>query len=91
VRAAQAAATGQHFLRSARLASSIVRDAEVPSGALVLDIGAGFGRLTGPLLDGGARVVALEQNTQRARADDRWEAGHPLRLGWHPEHCLVLR
>jgi spermidine/putrescine transport system ATP-binding protein len=23
-------------------------------------------------LEGGARVVALEQNTQRARADDRW-------------------
>jgi spermidine/putrescine transport system ATP-binding protein len=42
-------------------------------------------------LGGGARLVALEQNTYRARADDRWEEGHRLRLGWHPEHCLVLR
>jgi spermidine/putrescine transport system ATP-binding protein len=42
-------------------------------------------------LEGGARVVALEQNTQRARADDRWELGDAVRVGWHPEHSLVLR
>jgi spermidine/putrescine transport system ATP-binding protein len=42
-------------------------------------------------LGGDARLVALEQNTYRARADDRWEEGHRLRIGWHPEHCLVLR
>ncbi len=41
-------------------------------------------------LGGEARLVALEQNTYRARADDRWEEGQRLRLGWHPEHCLVL-
>jgi spermidine/putrescine transport system ATP-binding protein len=37
------------------------------------------------------RVVALEQNTARSRADDRWEIGHRVRLGWHPEHARVLR
>ena len=37
------------------------------------------------------RVVALEQNTARSRADDRWEIGHRVKLGWHPEHALVLR
>ena len=42
-------------------------------------------------LDEGARLVALEQNTSRARADDRWELGDRVRLGWRPEHCLVLR
>jgi spermidine/putrescine transport system ATP-binding protein len=42
-------------------------------------------------LDGGARVVALEQNTQRARADDRWELGDAVSVAWHPEHSLVLR
>ena len=42
-------------------------------------------------LEGGARVVALEQNTERARADDRWELGHRVTLGWLPEHSLVLR
>jgi spermidine/putrescine transport system ATP-binding protein len=42
-------------------------------------------------LEGGARIVALEQNTERARADDRWEIGHRVTVGWLPEHSLVLR
>jgi spermidine/putrescine transport system ATP-binding protein len=39
----------------------------------------------------GVRLVALEQNVARARSDDRWEIGERVRLGWHPEHALVLR
>ena len=39
----------------------------------------------------GARLVALEQNTARARAEDRWELGDRVRVGWHPEHGQVLR
>ena len=39
----------------------------------------------------GVRLVALEQNTARARSDDRWEIGDRVRLGWHPEHALELR
>ncbi len=39
----------------------------------------------------GARLVALEQNTARARSDDRWELGDCVRVGWHPEHGQVLR
>ena len=42
-------------------------------------------------LGDGARLVALEQNTYRARSDDRWEPGNEVKIGWHPEHCLVLR
>ena len=42
-------------------------------------------------LEGGARIVALEQNTERARSDDRWELGMPVTVGWLPEHSLVLR
>jgi spermidine/putrescine transport system ATP-binding protein len=37
------------------------------------------------------RLVALEQNTARARADDRSLIGDEIRFGWHPEHALVLR
>jgi len=37
------------------------------------------------------RVISLEQNTDRSRADDRWEIGERIKLGWHPEHALVLR
>jgi spermidine/putrescine transport system ATP-binding protein len=39
----------------------------------------------------GLRLVALEQNAARQRADDRWEIGQRVGLGWHPEHALVLR
>jgi spermidine/putrescine transport system ATP-binding protein len=42
-------------------------------------------------LSDGVRMVALEQNTHRARDDYRWEIGDRLRLSWHPEHSLVLR
>ncbi len=42
-------------------------------------------------LEGGARIVALEQNTERARDDDRWELGHAVTVAWLPEHSLVLR
>jgi 23S rRNA (adenine-N6)-dimethyltransferase len=48
-----------------------VRDAGVPPGALVLDIGAGFGRLTGPLLASGARVIAVELDPKLARSLQR--------------------
>jgi spermidine/putrescine transport system ATP-binding protein len=42
-------------------------------------------------LSPGVRLVALEQNAARQRADDRWEIGQRVRLNWHPEHALVLR
>jgi spermidine/putrescine transport system ATP-binding protein len=42
-------------------------------------------------LSPGVRLVALEQNTARARSDDRWEIGERVTVGWHPEHALVLR
>ena len=38
-----------------------------------------------------SRLVALEQNTARARSDDRWELGDRVRVGWRPEHGQVLR
>jgi spermidine/putrescine transport system ATP-binding protein len=42
-------------------------------------------------LAGGVRIIALEQNTDRARADDRWEIGEHVTVAWRPEHSLVLR
>ena len=42
-------------------------------------------------LGDGAHLVALEQATYTASADDRWEEGMRVKLGWHPENCLVLR
>jgi spermidine/putrescine transport system ATP-binding protein len=39
----------------------------------------------------GMRLMALEQNWVRARSDDRWEISNRVKLGWRPEHALVLR
>ncbi len=41
-------------------------------------------------LASGARLVALEQATYRVQADDQWKIGQQVRVGWHPEHCMVL-
>lgn len=57
---------GWHQL-DARWAQRLVADADVAAGATVLDIGAGLGALTAPLLEAGARVVAVEAHPQRAR------------------------
>jgi 23S rRNA (adenine-N6)-dimethyltransferase len=60
--------TGRHFLRSARLAAEIVAEAGVRPDELVVEIGAGFGRLTAPLQRAGARVVAVELDPGLAAA-----------------------
>ncbi|MGH9213525.1 MAG: rRNA adenine N-6-methyltransferase family protein [Acidimicrobiales bacterium] len=57
---------GFHQL-SAAIATRIVADAEVQPGELVLDVGAGEGALTGPLVAAGAQVVAIELHHGRLR------------------------
>ena len=47
-------------------AEQLVTDAEVRPGDLVVDVGAGRGALTGPLVDAGARVIAVELHPGRA-------------------------
>jgi 23S rRNA (adenine-N6)-dimethyltransferase len=63
----------QHFLRTAQLAAELVRDAEVAPGDLVLEIGAGRGRLTEELARVAGRVIAIEIDPVLARAlQGRW-------------------
>lgn len=38
----------------------------------------------------GVDISALEQNTDRARREDRWRNGETVTIGWHPQHSLVL-
>ncbi|MGD9796603.1 MAG: rRNA adenine N-6-methyltransferase family protein [Acidimicrobiia bacterium] len=59
-------------------ASRLVRRAGVAPGDLVLDIGAGRGAITRPLLDAGARVVAIELHEGRARSLRTELAGRDL-------------
>jgi len=49
-------------------ADRLVADSGVRQGDLVLDIGAGDGALTAPLLERGARVIAVELHPGRAAA-----------------------
>ena len=55
-------AAGQHFLRSRRLVASLVDEAGVACGELVLDIGAGRGIIAAELAARNAVVVALESD-----------------------------
>lgn len=41
-------------------------------------------------LDNGSRLVALEQATYRMRAEEQWQVGQRVKLGWHPDYCMVL-
>lgn len=49
------------MLRSTHFIDAVVDSADVGADALVLDLGAGPGTLTGPLAQTGARVVAIER------------------------------
>jgi 16S rRNA (adenine1518-N6/adenine1519-N6)-dimethyltransferase len=54
---------GQHFLTSEKALRQMVVAGEVVAGDTVLEIGPGKGALTRHLLDAGARVVAVEMDT----------------------------
>jgi 23S rRNA (adenine-N6)-dimethyltransferase len=54
-----------------------VADAGIKPGDLVLDVGAGRGALTAPLVEAGARVVAIELHPRRA-AELRSRFGHRI-------------
>lgn len=55
-------------------------DAGIRAGDLVLDIGAGQGALTEPLLSAGAYVVAVELHPGRAEQLRRQFAGAPVKV-----------
>jgi len=57
---------GMHRLDS-RWAERLIDNAGISSGDLVLDVGAGTGALTRPLVNRGARVIAFELHPTRAQ------------------------
>lgn len=88
---------GWHQLRPSA-ARRLVADAQLPRHALVLDVGAGHGAITRPLIDAGARVVAIELHPRRARElEDRFAGAativradaSDLRLPRRPFHVVA--
>jgi 23S rRNA (adenine-N6)-dimethyltransferase len=69
-------ASGQHFLRSSRVAAELVAAAAIGEGDLVVEIGSGFGRLTTPLAMTAGRVWAVEIDPVLAAGLRRRFAGH---------------
>jgi 23S rRNA (adenine-N6)-dimethyltransferase len=65
-RRSASAPRSQHFLASARLAAEIVTAAGVSKDDLVLEFGAGYGRLTEQLAARASRVIAVELDTRLA-------------------------
>ena len=57
---------GQNFLHDQNLARWIVQQAELSAVDFVVEIGPGLGALTGPVLDTGARVLAIEKDGRLA-------------------------
>ena len=53
---------GQHFLNSPHVLGQIISAAQIKRGEVVLEIGPGTGILTRPLIDAGAKVVAVEKD-----------------------------
>ena len=88
---------GWHWLEP-HWAERLVAASPVGRGDVVLDVGAGLGALTAPLLDTGARVIAVEVHPERARhLRDRFgrtlvvveaDAGD-LRLPRRPYHVVA--
>ena len=67
-------ARSQHFLRTRTLAAELVRDACVGPDDLVVDLGAGSGRLTAELARAAREVIAVELDTRwAAYLRGRWE------------------
>ena len=69
---------GAHFLTDRRLIGQLVRASGVGQGDLVFDLGAGYGALTAPLADTGARVIAVELDPALAARLRRRFADQPI-------------
>jgi 23S rRNA (adenine-N6)-dimethyltransferase len=79
VSAGQGTRWGYHQLRPSQ-ARRLVRESGVGPGDLVVDLGAGTGRITAPLLTTGAQVIAVELHPRRAAVLERRFAGTGCRV-----------
>ncbi len=79
----RSSARGQHYLADRRLAAQLASAAELTADDLVVEVGAGFGRLTGELASRAGRVLAIE-------ADPRTAAQLASRFRDHAQVAVVV-
>jgi 16S rRNA (adenine1518-N6/adenine1519-N6)-dimethyltransferase len=70
---------GQNFLLDENMLRAIVRDAELPEDASVIEVGAGCGFLTVHLARSGADVTSIEIDPRLLAIARRWLAGERVR------------
>ena len=68
---------GQHFLRDREVLEKIAAALPIESGSVVIEMGAGHGALTKPLLARGARVIAIEIDPRLVTSLGEKFAGSP--------------
>jgi 23S rRNA (adenine-N6)-dimethyltransferase len=74
-------ARSQHFLAGRRLAAELAQAADLQAGDLVVEFGAGYGRLTVELASRAGRVVAVEIDERLAsRLEARFETDEAVRV-----------
>lgn len=83
---------GQNFLHDGNILRKIVEAGGVRGGEKVLEIGPGMGALTGPLLDSGASVHAIEKDSRLVEflQEDRLK-GHPRFSIQHGDALAFLK
>jgi 23S rRNA (adenine-N6)-dimethyltransferase len=91
-----AGASGQHFLRSSRLAADLVSDALVGDADLIVEIGGGTGVLTRALVQAGADVITIERDpVLAARLGNRFKTvevvtGDAAAFSWPEQPFAVV-
>jgi len=71
---------GQHFLKSKRAVAKIISAAQLTPDDVVLEIGPGKGALTKALLESGARVIAIEKDSDMIEVLEQMFA-HEIKSG----------
>jgi len=84
----------QHFLIDKRVLSRIVGYGRLNSSDTVLEIGAGYGNLTGELAGKAGKIIAIEADPELAATLNRWEnveviTGDALKIEFPPFNKVI--
>lgn len=84
----------QHFLIDERIIDRIIEYGRLNKQDTVLEIGAGYGNLTGKLADKAGRVIAIEADAELAASLNRWEnvdviTGNALKIEFPPFNKVI--